>query len=165
MPKLEPTYISIPQLAKRLGISRIAVYKKVKKGIIPAVKIGRNFVVSPTTKMPVIDQSHFTSVAHLAKATQLNRKTIYQKVKQGQINGEKIGRNFVVSREFIQQRKEEEKCISIPQLAKAMGISRVAVFKKVKLGIIKADRVGNKFLISKQYLKKAKTLVQRRKRI
>lgn len=38
-------YISIPQLAKILGISRIAVYKKVKKGLIKAVKIGRNYAI------------------------------------------------------------------------------------------------------------------------
>ena len=39
-------YITIPQLAKILGMSRIAVYKKVKKGQIKAVKIGRSYVIS-----------------------------------------------------------------------------------------------------------------------
>jgi len=38
-------YITIPELAKILGISRIAVYKKVKKGEIKATKIGRVFVM------------------------------------------------------------------------------------------------------------------------
>lgn len=38
-------YITIPQLAKILGISRIAVYKKVKQGRIKAVKIGRTFAI------------------------------------------------------------------------------------------------------------------------
>lgn len=38
-------YISIPELAHMLGISRIAVYKKVKKGQIKAAKIGRNFAI------------------------------------------------------------------------------------------------------------------------
>ncbi|MDD5085044.1 MAG: excisionase family DNA-binding protein [Candidatus Omnitrophica bacterium] len=41
-------YISIQELAKVLGISRIAVYKKVKKGQIKAVKIGRSFAVPKT---------------------------------------------------------------------------------------------------------------------
>ena len=41
----EPGYITIPQLAKFLGISRIAVYKKVKKGQIEAVRIGRNYFI------------------------------------------------------------------------------------------------------------------------
>lgn len=38
-------YISIPELAKFLGISRISVYNKVKKGEIEAIKIGRNYAV------------------------------------------------------------------------------------------------------------------------
>lgn len=42
----EKEYITIPQLAKILGLSRIAVYKKVKKGEIKAIRIGRNFAIS-----------------------------------------------------------------------------------------------------------------------
>jgi excisionase family DNA binding protein len=38
-------YFSIPELAKILGISRIAVYKRVKKGDIEAIRIGRNYAV------------------------------------------------------------------------------------------------------------------------
>jgi excisionase family DNA binding protein len=41
----ENKYISIAELAKILGISRIAVYKKVKKGDIKAMKVGRNYVI------------------------------------------------------------------------------------------------------------------------
>ncbi|MBC8217253.1 MAG: helix-turn-helix domain-containing protein [Planctomycetes bacterium] len=39
------TYISIPELARILGISRNAVYRKVKKGQIKATKIGRNYAI------------------------------------------------------------------------------------------------------------------------
>ncbi|OGD37127.1 MAG: hypothetical protein A2V45_13535 [Candidatus Aminicenantes bacterium RBG_19FT_COMBO_58_17] len=39
-------YLSIPQLAKILGLSRIAVYKKVKSGDIKAIRIGRNYAIS-----------------------------------------------------------------------------------------------------------------------
>ncbi|MCK4828443.1 helix-turn-helix domain-containing protein [bacterium] len=39
-------YITIPELAEILGITRIAVYQKVKKGQIKAVKIGRNYAIS-----------------------------------------------------------------------------------------------------------------------
>ena len=39
-------YLSLPELAKILGISRIALYKKVKAGEIKAIKIGRNYAVS-----------------------------------------------------------------------------------------------------------------------
>lgn len=38
-------YITLPELAKILGISRIAVYKKVKKGQLKAEKIGKMYVI------------------------------------------------------------------------------------------------------------------------
>lgn len=43
--KEDARYISIKELADLLGISRIAVYKKVKKGQIKALRIGRNFAI------------------------------------------------------------------------------------------------------------------------
>jgi excisionase family DNA binding protein len=39
-------FLTIPQAAKILGISRIAVYKKVKAGRIKARKIGRSYVIA-----------------------------------------------------------------------------------------------------------------------
>jgi len=39
-------YLTIPQAARILGISRIAVYKKVKKGQIKAERIGRIYAIS-----------------------------------------------------------------------------------------------------------------------
>lgn len=42
----EKKYISIPELARLMGLSRIAIFKKVKKGQIKgAIKIGRNYAV------------------------------------------------------------------------------------------------------------------------
>ena len=38
-------YVTIPELAKILGLSRIAIFKRVKKGAIKAVKIGRNYAI------------------------------------------------------------------------------------------------------------------------
>ena len=38
-------FISVSQFAKLLGISRIAVYKKIKKGQIKAIRIGKNFAI------------------------------------------------------------------------------------------------------------------------
>ena len=39
-------YLTIPELAKLLGKSRIAVYKDVKSGKIAATRIGRNYAIS-----------------------------------------------------------------------------------------------------------------------
>ena len=38
-------YSTIPELARILGLSRIAIFKRVKKGVIKAVKIGRNYAI------------------------------------------------------------------------------------------------------------------------
>lgn len=43
---MEKEYITIPELAKILGITRIAVFKKVKNGQIKAIKIGRNYAIA-----------------------------------------------------------------------------------------------------------------------
>ena len=45
MPDKAKEYISIPQLAKIMGLSRITVFKKVKSGEIKAIKIGRNYAI------------------------------------------------------------------------------------------------------------------------
>jgi excisionase family DNA binding protein len=38
-------FLSTIELAKILGLSRIAVYKRIKQGKIKAIKVGRNFVI------------------------------------------------------------------------------------------------------------------------
>ncbi len=45
----EEKFITIPQLARILGVSRISIYKKVKKGQIPARRIGRTYAIADKT--------------------------------------------------------------------------------------------------------------------
>jgi len=45
MPKKEQ-FISAPKAAKILGISRVAVFKRIKAGQLPAIKIGRNYAIN-----------------------------------------------------------------------------------------------------------------------
>jgi excisionase family DNA binding protein len=47
---------------------------------------------------------------------------------------------------------EEKQFLSTAELAKILRISRVAVFKKIKEGKIKAVRVGRNFVIEKENL-------------
>jgi excisionase family DNA binding protein len=42
--------------------------------------------------------------------------------------------------------------LSTAELAKILGISRVAVFKKIQNGEIKADKVGRSYVISRKEL-------------
>lgn len=39
-------FISVAELAKMLGISHVAVFKRIKKGQIPAQRVGRSYVIS-----------------------------------------------------------------------------------------------------------------------
>jgi excisionase family DNA binding protein len=52
-PMTTEKYITIPELAKLLGVSRIAIYNRVKKGI-PAKKIGRNYVITDKTVADIL---------------------------------------------------------------------------------------------------------------
>ncbi|OGI27938.1 MAG: hypothetical protein A2359_00170 [Candidatus Moranbacteria bacterium RIFOXYB1_FULL_43_19] len=42
--------------------------------------------------------------------------------------------------------------ISTAELAKLLGISRIAVYKKIKAGKIKAEKKGRNYFIDRQYL-------------
>ncbi|MCH7575602.1 MAG: excisionase family DNA-binding protein [Candidatus Marinimicrobia bacterium] len=44
MPKEK--FITIPQLAQLLGVSRITIYNRVKKGQIPATRVGRSYIIN-----------------------------------------------------------------------------------------------------------------------
>jgi len=71
---LKNKYLTIPQLAELLGISRIAVYKKVKKGQIRATKIGRTYVISDEQITSVLGQK--LSAAKKRRVEAAVRKTV-----------------------------------------------------------------------------------------
>ena len=43
---MDKDFISTTESAKILGISRVAVFKRIKSGKIKATKVGRNFVIN-----------------------------------------------------------------------------------------------------------------------
>jgi len=43
---MEKDFFSLPEAAAVLGISRIAVFKKVRKGQLQAIRIGRNWAIT-----------------------------------------------------------------------------------------------------------------------
>jgi excisionase family DNA binding protein len=47
---------------------------------------------------------------------------------------------------------ESNRYLTTSQLAKILGVSRVAVHKKIKSGEIKAEKVGNIYIIPKSYI-------------
>ncbi len=61
---MENKYLSISEVAKLLKISRIAVYKKVKKGHIKAIKIGKHFAIPSKS----IDEAKYRTLRATDKA-------------------------------------------------------------------------------------------------
>ena len=57
--------------------------------------------------------------------------------------------------------------ITIPQLAKMMGVNRVTIYRKVKTGQIKATKIGHSYIIEDDEIKKAlgQKLTQRDKKL
>jgi len=55
--------------------------------------------------------------------------------------------------------------ISVAQLAKRMGISRVAVYKQIRRGRIKAERIGNMLAIPENFPKERALSKEMKERI
>lgn len=70
-------YISIHELAGMLGISRVAVFKKIKKGQIPAEKIGRSYAISMEYVTEMLDA---TTSEVLTEAKKFEIKRAVEKV-------------------------------------------------------------------------------------
>jgi excisionase family DNA binding protein len=47
---------------------------------------------------------------------------------------------------------KENKYVTIPQLAKILGLSRIAVFRKVKSGEIQAEKIGRIYAINRKFV-------------
>jgi excisionase family DNA binding protein len=70
----EKEFLSTSELAKILGISRIAVHKKIKKGEIKAAKVGRNYVIAEKDLGGVLER--VLSPQSKKELTEAVRKTI-----------------------------------------------------------------------------------------
>ncbi|TSC60657.1 MAG: Uncharacterized protein G01um1014107_268 [Parcubacteria group bacterium Gr01-1014_107] len=50
---MDKDYITSVELAKLLKVSHVTVYKKIKRGTIKAIKLGRNFIIYKK-ELPII---------------------------------------------------------------------------------------------------------------
>lgn len=57
MPKNRTKFYSTTEVAKLLGLSRIAVFKKVQSGVIKATKVGRTYVIAQADLPEVLQSS------------------------------------------------------------------------------------------------------------
>lgn len=160
-------HISTAQLAKYLGISVVAVFKRIQKGRIKAVKIGRSYAIPesyikerfPGFKFVSMEKGEYLSVMEAARVLGLSRATVFNRIKDGTISAKRVGRHYVIPKEEISKQVKDEPQIvaaspneyfSVPQFAKLLGISRIAVFKRIKKGLLKANKVGRSFVIERK---------------
>lgn len=54
MAQISQQFISTAEAAKQLGVSRITVFNRIKRGEIKAQKIGRNFVINCADILPIV---------------------------------------------------------------------------------------------------------------
>jgi excisionase family DNA binding protein len=67
-------FLSTTELAKILGISRISVFNKIKKGEIKAIKIGRNFAIDKNSIGELLERE--TSRARKKEIDMAVKKTV-----------------------------------------------------------------------------------------
>ncbi len=161
-------YISTTELARFLGISAVAVFKRIKAGRIKAEKIGRSYAIArsyvkeqfPGLKLPEVSAQDHVSIMEAAVLLNISRVAVYKKVKAGIIAGKRIGRHFVIARSEIErivatrppsaeQVTQSVEYLSVPQLAAERGVSRVAIFKQIQNGSIPARKVGRHYVIAR----------------
>ena len=44
--RIAPGRITVPEIARRLGIGRLAVYAMLRRGVIPGIRLGRRWIVT-----------------------------------------------------------------------------------------------------------------------
>lgn len=70
---MEEKFIPTTELAKILGVSRVTIFNRIKKGSIKARKIGRNFVIDrdevPELKSEKLKESDKKKIQNAVKKT------------------------------------------------------------------------------------------------
>lgn len=169
-PRLEiapEEYVSVIEAARLLKVTRMTVFNRIKRGELPAKQVGRHYVIAKRALAEDSGQADtiavsqdYVSVMELAGITGLNRNTLLRHIKAGKIKSRRVGRHYVIAREDIplagfvldKARHEAEDYLSVAEAAVELGVSRVAVFKKIKKGQLKAERMGRSYAILKSEL-------------
>ena len=156
---VKKSYKSIAQLAQELGLTRDAVYKRIKRGEIDASMIGKRYASEA-------DPSKYLSIAQFANEVGVSRIAIYTRINRGQLEAIQVGRNHLIPVESIAEvqqsrlsrqrsRKQKEQTLkktlitrrhfSVCELADELGLTRDAIYKRIKRGDIAASQVGRNF--------------------
>ncbi|MCA9402350.1 MAG: excisionase family DNA-binding protein [Candidatus Omnitrophica bacterium] len=152
--------VSVMQAAALLNVDRKTVLNKIKRGELPAQRVGRHYVLPKSAlqapEAPAAPRAYVSTV-ELAALTGDSRKTIFRKIKEGKIKARRVGRHYVIARDDIPLAGFAAKktasgagdYLSVAEAAARLGISRIAVFKKIKKGQLRAERMGRSYAVLK----------------
>jgi len=160
-------YISTAELARWLGVSSAAIFKRIKRGKIPAQKIGRSYAISksyvrehfPGFQVPAEAQQDYLSIIQAAEVLGISRIAVYKKIRNKTLAARRVGRHFVIHKaDLIREEKElapahpalQRDHLSVMEFAQITGTSRITVFNRIKKGLIKAHQVGRHYVIARQ---------------
>ncbi|MGE0267764.1 MAG: excisionase family DNA-binding protein [Candidatus Omnitrophota bacterium] len=166
MLKSHPNYISTAELARFLGISVVAIFKRIKKGQLKAVKIGRSYALPrgyieeqfPDYPRHKLDSEEFVSVIEAAEILGVHRMTVFEKIKKGQIKALRVGRHYVIEKKQIIQSKETplqhpaliREHVSVMELADLLNSNRKTIHYQIQTGKIRATRIGRRYVIARE---------------
>ncbi len=169
-------YVSVMQAARLLGLTRFAIFKRIERGLIEARRVGRHYVIhrnqlateqrepeSPARsdyRHEPVRQEGFISIPECAQLLGISRIAVFRQVKSGKLPATKVGRHYVIARKLIAGSvgpdgtiaESANRYCSVIEAARRLGISRIAVFKRIQNGKIKAVKIGRSYAIEKESL-------------
>ncbi len=68
MAALQDRYLSTTEVASIIGISRVAVFQRIRRGEIQAFKVGRNYIVDRRSLGPVFQEASQEQIQWIEEA-------------------------------------------------------------------------------------------------
>ncbi|MCA9403808.1 MAG: excisionase family DNA-binding protein [Candidatus Omnitrophica bacterium] len=166
MPTQDPRYLSTSQVAELLGISTVAVFKRIKSGRLKARKIGRGYAIDrkdvaealPDYAGPRGLGEEALSLNEAAQLLGVTRMTVYNRVRNGLIRARRIGRRYVIAKKDLPAAAPQQPdhpalqhdYVSVIEYAEIIGSNRKTVLNHINQGRIKARKVGRHYVIARE---------------
>lgn len=88
-------YVTTPEAARRLGISRKNVGNRIRKGFLPAVKDGRRLIV-PVEALVTLPTEGHVSVYEAADRLGVTKWALYERIRSGILPSVKVGQTIAI---------------------------------------------------------------------
>jgi excisionase family DNA binding protein len=87
--------------ARRLGVSELTVRRRIKRGTVPAVRIGGTWRVLAPERGSPYQLPETCSVGQVANSLDISQLTVRRLIKAGELQAHKDGRRWSIPREVL----------------------------------------------------------------